>query len=201
LIAADVHWLFINTSKPETGWEKFPADRHTCAVIRAQHFIRKPCRNSAWTRDGEFSRYGLPLCVLTRFRAFHDRSFWAFFNRRCGLLRPSKDDVGLPRHRDYERRRIKKPTMRQVGPPISFGGSYSRSVFIFLLGMEILIMRLAKIGPRFIGESWRNCNPRISWGNPQDPGGSCKLFLREAASPRNTRLHSDRAMKFRCLSF
>jgi len=85
-----------------TGWEKFHADRHARAVIRAQHFIRKPCRNPPWIQDGEFSRYGPPLCVLTRFRAFHDRSFWAFFNRRCGLLRPSKDDVGLPRHRDHE---------------------------------------------------------------------------------------------------
>lgn len=74
-----------------------PQDRTGPGIL----FGKKRTMNSELA---EPSRYGLPLCVLTRFRAFHGRSLWAFLGPagERGLLRPLKNDLGLPRRRDCE---------------------------------------------------------------------------------------------------
>lgn len=74
-------------------------------------FGKKRTMNS---EDDEPSRYGPPLCVLTRFRAFHGRSLWAFLGPANAVCYAHRGTTLVYLGAETVKRRIKKSTMRQV---------------------------------------------------------------------------------------
>lgn len=106
-------------------------------------------KSARWIQNSEPSRYGLPLCVLTRFRAFHGRSLWAFLGPANVVCYAHWRMTLVYLGAETVKRRIKKSTMRQVGLRLPLNGAPFSRRLLSLTDAKVLIMRILCIARGF----------------------------------------------------